>query len=55
MKVYVLVDNAYGIGFRGEWGLSFYIEYNGKTMPCFPMLMTIMRMDWTGSLNRMMA
>ena len=32
MKVYVLVDNADGEGLKGEWGLSFYIEYNGRTL-----------------------
>ena len=32
MKVYVLVDNKDGAGLKGEWGLSFYIEYKGKTV-----------------------
>ncbi len=32
MKVYVLVDNNDGTGLKGEWGLSFYIEYAGKTV-----------------------
>ena len=32
MKIYVLVDNTDGTGLKGEWGLSFYIEYNGKTV-----------------------
>ena len=32
MKVYVLVDNTDGEGLRGEWGLSFYIEHNGRTI-----------------------
>ena len=32
MKIYVLVDNTDGSGLKGEWGLSFYIEYNGKTV-----------------------
>lgn len=32
MKVYVLVDNNDGDGLTGEWGLSFYIEYRGKTV-----------------------
>lgn len=30
MKVSVLVDNTAGKELRGEWGLSFFIEYNGK-------------------------
>ena len=30
MKVTVLVDNTAGVGYQGEWGLSFYIEYGGK-------------------------
>ena len=29
MKVTVLVDTNDGEGLKGEWGLSFYIEYNG--------------------------
>lgn len=32
MKVYVLVDNNDGAGLKGEWGLSFYIEYADKTV-----------------------
>lgn len=32
MKIYVLVDNTDGTGLKGEWGLSFYIEYNGQTV-----------------------
>ena len=32
LKVYVLVDNTDGDGLKGEWGLSFYIEYNGKNV-----------------------
>ena len=32
MKIYVLVDNTDGHGLKGEWGLSFYIEYNGRTV-----------------------
>ena len=32
MKIYVLADNTDGPGLKGEWGLSFYIEYNGKTV-----------------------
>ena len=32
MKVTVLVDNNDGEGFKGEWGLSFYIEYGNKTV-----------------------
>ncbi len=32
MKVTVLVDNNDGAGLKGEWGLSFYIEYNGKVV-----------------------
>ena len=32
MKVTVLVDNNDGEGLKGEWGLSFYIEYAGKTV-----------------------
>ena len=32
MKIHVLVDNTEGTGLKGEWGLSFYIEYNGKTV-----------------------
>ena len=32
MKVYVLVDNNDGAGLKGEWGLSFYIEYTDKTV-----------------------
>lgn len=32
MKVTVLVDNRDGEQLRGEWGLSFYIEYEGKTV-----------------------
>lgn len=32
MKIYVLADNTDGSGLKGEWGLSFYIEYNGKTV-----------------------
>ncbi len=27
MKVSVLVDKNDGAGLKGEWGLSFYIEY----------------------------
>lgn len=30
MKTTVLVDNTDGIRVKGEWGLSFYIEYEGK-------------------------
>ena len=32
LKVRVLVDNADGKGLKGEWGLSFYIEYNGRVV-----------------------
>ena len=32
MKVSVLVDNNDGAGLKGEWGLSFYIEYEDKTV-----------------------
>ena len=32
MKVTVLVDNNDGDGLKGEWGLSFYIEYADKTV-----------------------
>ena len=32
MKIYVLADNTDGPDLKGEWGLSFYIEYNGKTI-----------------------
>lgn len=32
LKAYVLVDNHEGAGLEGEWGLSFYIEYEGKTV-----------------------
>lgn len=32
MKVTVLVDNNDGAGLKGEWGLSFYIEYKGTTV-----------------------
>lgn len=32
MKVTVLVDNTAGVGLRGEWGLSFYIEYGDRTV-----------------------
>ena len=32
MKVTVLVDNNDGNGLKGEWGLSFYIEYNGQVV-----------------------
>ena len=32
MKVTVLVDNNDGEGLKGEWGLSFYIEYKGTTV-----------------------
>lgn len=32
MKVTVLVDNRDGEQLKGEWGLSFYIEYEGKTV-----------------------
>jgi 7,8-dihydropterin-6-yl-methyl-4-(beta-D-ribofuranosyl)aminobenzene 5'-phosphate synthase len=32
MRVYVLADNNEGDGLRGEWGLSFYIEYSGMTV-----------------------
>lgn len=32
MKVYVLVDNNDGAGLKGEWGLSFYIEYADRTV-----------------------
>ena len=32
MKVTVLVDNRDGEQLRGEWCLSFYIEYEGKTV-----------------------
>ena len=31
MKVTVLVDNRDGEGLKGEWGLSFYIEYENET------------------------
>ena len=30
LKTTVLVDNTGGCGLRGEWGLSFYIEYGGR-------------------------
>lgn len=32
LKATVLVDNTDGIRVRGEWGLSFYIEYGDKTI-----------------------
>ena len=32
MKVTVLVDNVGSEPLKGEWGLSFYIEYRGKTV-----------------------
>ena len=32
MKITVLVDNTPAGGLDGEWGLSFYIEYNGHTL-----------------------
>ena len=32
MKTTVLVDNTAWPGLKGEWGLSFYIEYKGKTV-----------------------
>lgn len=32
MKVTVLVDNNDGAGLKGEWGLSFYIEYKDTTV-----------------------
>ncbi len=32
MKVTVLVDNTDGIRVKGEWGLSFFIEYDDKTI-----------------------
>ena len=32
MKTTVLVDNVPGAGLKGEWGLSFYIEYGGKVI-----------------------
>lgn len=32
MKVTVLVDNTDGASLKGEWGLSFYIEYGDKTV-----------------------
>lgn len=32
MKITVLVDNIDGEKLRGEWGLSFYIEYRDKTV-----------------------
>ena len=32
MKVTVLVDNNDGEGLKGEWGLSFYIQYEGTTV-----------------------
>lgn len=32
MRIYVLADNNDGAGLKGEWGLSFYIEYRGKTV-----------------------
>lgn len=32
LKVYVLVDNTDGADLKGEWGLSFYIEYGGKVV-----------------------
>lgn len=32
MKVTVLVDNRDGENLKGEWGLSFHIEYEGKTV-----------------------
>ena len=46
MKIYVLVDNTDGSGLRGEWGLSFYIEYNGKTVPDFRRCLQSMRIRW---------
>ena len=32
LKTTVLVDNADGDSLKGEWGLSFYIEYGDKTV-----------------------
>ena len=32
MKVTLLADNRDGENLKGEWGLSFYIEYEGKTV-----------------------
>ena len=32
MKITVLADNTDGFGLKGEWGLSFYIEYRGRTV-----------------------
>ena len=32
LKIYVLVDNTDGPDIKGEWGLSFYIVYKGKTV-----------------------
>lgn len=32
MKIYVLVDNTDGADLKGEWGLSFYIEYGDKVV-----------------------
>ena len=30
MKVTILTDNKDGNGLKGEWGLSFYIEYGSR-------------------------
>ena len=32
MKIAVLADNTDGFGLKGEWGLSLYIEYRGRTV-----------------------
>ena len=32
MKVTILTDNKDGNGLKGEWGLSFYIEYGSRTV-----------------------
>ena len=32
MKITVLADNTDGFGLKGEWGLSMYIEYGGRTV-----------------------
>ena len=32
MKITVLVDNNDGVGLKGEWGLSFYIEYKDQVV-----------------------
>ena len=32
LRVSVLVDNEDGTGLKGEWGLSFYIEYGDSVI-----------------------